>query len=312
MMDGRNGFAPWAYERYRALYGDDFSEFLSCMDTPLAPSLRVNTLRTTPSKLFSLFDHEGIAYEAIGDGIGAKVTDSPFSLSSMPAHLMGHFYLQGEAEMAVAPQLSPQRGEMVWDMCAAPGGKTTHLSQLMGNTGAIFATDVSRDKLSALVNNIARMGCTNVLTASADARHWAPPRQPEAILLDAPCTGSGTMRKDPTRKSSRTLKDVLFMQGVQKGLLTRAADALPEGGRLLYATCSLEPEENECVVDWALRSLPLLPEPLATTFVELSPGFVHPLDMHLSEEVALSRRVHPHRNDSNGMFMALFSKTGTS
>ncbi len=312
-MDGlKNGYPLWAYERYESLYEADMGAFLSCMDRPLAPCVRVNTLRSTATDLFAQFDRDGIAYEEFGNGVGARVTDSPFSLSSMPSHLMGHFYLQGLAEMAVAPQLSPEPGSLVWDMCAAPGGKTTHLSQLMGNTGAILATDVSHDKISALCNNVARMGCINTVTVAADARAWRPPRHPDAILLDAPCTGSGTMRKDPTRKHSRTYQDVMFMQGIQKGLITQAARELKEGGRLLYATCSLEPEENECVVDWALKSLPLSIRPLAPTFVKISPGYSSPLGMRLSTSVELSGRVHPHKNDSNGMFMALFERQGNS
>ena len=178
----------------------------------------------------------------------------------------------------------------------------------MGSTGAILATDVSREKLSALTNNVARMGCTNTIIMSADARHWHAPRPPEYILLDAPCTGSGTMRKDPSRRYSRTMKDVMFMQGIQKGLMSQAARELCDGGRLLYATCSLEPEENECVVDWALHSLPLEILPLGDSFVELSPGYTEPLGMQLSESVGMTRRIHPHRNNSNGMFMALFKK----
>ncbi len=104
----------------------------------------------------------------------------------------------------------------------------------------------------------------------------------------------------------------MFMQGIQKGLITQAARELKAGGRLLYATCSLEPEENECVVDWALKSLPLSIMPLAPTFVEISPGYSAPLGMRLSTSVELSGRVHPHKNDSNGMFMALFEQKGSS
>ncbi len=312
-MDGlKNGYSAWAYERYESLYESDVDAFFSIMDRPLAQCVRINTLCSSATSLFEQFDRDGIAYEEIGEGVGARVTDTPFSLSSMPSHLMGHFYIQGLAEMAVAPQLVPVQGSLVWDMCAAPGGKTTHLSQLMGDTGAIMATDVSRDKISALCNNVARMGCTNTLTFAADARSWRPPRPPDAILLDAPCTGSGTMRKDPTRKHSRSYKDVMFMQGIQKGLITQAARELGTGGLLLYATCSLEPEENECVVDWALKTLPLSILPLAPTFVQISPGYSSPLGMRLSASVELSGRVHPHKNDSNGMFMALFERLASS
>jgi len=307
MVAGGRGYAPWARERYERLYGPAADAFFDCMDRPLEPAVRFNTLRTDARSVCTRFDEAGISYTPLG-GVGARIRHAPFALSSMPEHLMGHFYLQGAAEMAVAPQLSPGRDTVVWDMCAAPGGKTTHLSQLMENTGVIIATDVAEAKISALQNNVARLGCTNTVVLRHDARTFSPGTVPDAVLLDAPCTGSGTIRKDPTRKASRTFEDVVFMQGVQKGLLAAAVRALRPGGRVLYATCSLEPEENECVAHWALESLPVEIVPLAPSFVTIAPGFTRPLGMRLSEKVALAGRVHPHESDTSGMFMALFRK----
>lgn len=295
------------YERYKELYGAELDSFLSAIDRPLDTTLRVNTLKTSLNALSAHLRRRGVSLEFI-DTVGMRIIDSPFSLASTPEHLFGHFYLQGAAEMAVAPQLACARNESVWDMCAAPGGKTTHVCQLMGNTGVVVATDVSSSKLQALKNNVARMGCRDTIIIQTDARTFTPSTKFDKVLLDAPCTGSGVMRKDPTRKTSRGQEDIAFMQALQKGLIEKAIASVRPGGTVVYATCSLEPEENEKVIDWALRTQPVKTEPLLASHAVISPAFTAPFGKRLNEGVSLCGRIHPHTNDSNGMFIARLTR----
>jgi len=297
-------------KRYRQLYEGRFQTFLEYMDTPLKKALRINTLKTSHIKIGEVLEKKGFSFTSVGDNVGFEINDGPYAISSIPEHLYGHFYIQGVAEMSIAPQLKCEKGDAVWDMCAAPGGKTTHISQLIKNTGVILATDVSSQKLQALRNNVARLGCTNTLIVKADARDINLPSKFDKIMLDAPCTGSGIVRKDPSRKSSRTIEDINFMSSLQKGLLEKAVSSIKREGKILYATCSLEPEENEMVINWAIDSLPVKLLPLDKGV--MSPAFTSPFGKKLNDEIALCGRIHPHVADSNGMFMALIKKTGTS
>jgi NOL1/NOP2/sun family putative RNA methylase len=193
-------------------------------------------------------------------------------------------------------------------MCAAPGGKTTQMAEHMANTGAILATDVSLGKLMALKNNLARMGVVNTIVLRQDARKIKSSARFDKILLDAPCTGSGIIRKDPSRKDSRSLKDISFMSSVQKGLIQKAVMMLKDTGVMVYSTCSLEPEENEILIDWAIRNLPLEVLPYSDSFLEISPGLTCPFGKELDSQVQRCGRIHPHINDTNGMFFAILRK----
>lgn len=300
--------SPYMHERYKQLFGAELDTFLSTIDRPLDTTLRVNTLKTDHDALAARLRKKGVSLESI-DSVGMRVIDAPFSMASTPEHLFGLFYLQGAAEMAVAPQLACARHESVWDMCAAPGGKTTHISQLMENTGVVVATDVSSSKLQALKNNVARMGCHDTIIFQSDARTFTPSMKFDRVLLDAPCTGSGIMRRDPTRKTSRGPEDIAFMHALQKGLLEKAIASVEPGGIIIYATCSLEPEENEKVIDWALRTQPVTTLPLLPSHAVISPAFEAPFGKKLNEGVARCGRIHPHTNDSNGMFIARLALT---
>ena len=299
---------PEMKRRYSALYGDEAKDLYKTLSMPLLPSLRVNTLKTSSDELFAIFDEKGVDFVELGDGAGATILRSKFSISSMEQHLYGHYYMQGVAEMAVSPQLGTEAGDLVWDMCAAPGGKTTHIAQLAHNGAEIVATDVSAEKLKALKNNIARTGVTSATVYGKDARDFFYPLRFDKVLLDAPCTGSGIMRKDPSRGVSRTLKDVAFMSGVQKGLLEKAVDDAKDGATILYSTCSLEPEENEEIIDWALGTLDVDLMALDKSFLDIAPGFCSPFGKELDERISLTGRVHPHINDTNGMFIAKLKK----
>ncbi|MHC1604661.1 MAG: NOL1/NOP2/sun family putative RNA methylase [Candidatus Methanofastidiosia archaeon] len=307
-MDSCRGYKAEFYSRYEKFFGKDFRNFLRYQDMPLKKSIRTNTLKTTSIQLERLLSRKEFRFKKIGDFDGFIIQKEPYSISSLPEHLFGYFYIQGVAEMAVVPQLAPKKGEFVWDMCAAPGGKTTHLSQAMEDKGVIVATDVSDEKIVALKNNVARLGVKNTIIVKKDARTFNISKKFDKILLDAPCTGSGIIRKDPTRKVSRNLSDIFFMQAIQKGLIKKAIDAVKRGGTVLYSTCSLEPEENEFVIDWAIRNLSVEVSPLKKSFLKFSPAFTKSFGRGISHEIGACARIHPYVNDTTGMFIAKIIK----
>jgi NOL1/NOP2/sun family putative RNA methylase len=298
------GYKQEILERYSELFGEDIELFLKANEAEPRTYIRGNTLRISPSELEQRLLKRGVRLREVEQGF--LIEGAPFSVSSTPEYLLGYFYIQGIAEMQIAPLLHPK--DVVIDMCAAPGGKTTHLAQLMKNTGVILALDVNKEKIKALKANIQRMGVTNTIVYAKSALDFS--YRCSRILLDAPCTGSGIIRKDPTRKYSRGSTDIAFCSGLQKKLLRKGVENLREGGVLLYSTCSLEPEENELVIDWALSELPVNIEPVHFTVngVPAVEGYTHGFGVTLHEDIRNCRRTLPHVHDSNGMFVARLRK----
>ncbi|MFX0061408.1 MAG: NOL1/NOP2/sun family putative RNA methylase, partial [Candidatus Hermodarchaeota archaeon] len=177
-----------------------------------------------------------------------------FSLGATPEYLQGLYTLQGLRSQLPVISLAPTENDLTLDMCAAPGSKTTQAAQLMQNEGRLIAIDRSKSRLLALYENLARMGVKNCISMVFDGRQISKLNlEFDKILLDAPCTGSGIINRDPTRKSSRVLKDIETLSKIQQQLLNSAVKVLRAGGTVIYSTCSLEPEENELIIDQVLK-----------------------------------------------------------
>jgi len=300
------GYKQETIRRYMDLFGDDTPFLLQANDAEPPLHIRTNTLKISPGEMGNRLRKRGIDLEE--SAYGFQVMSTPFSITSTPEYLLGYFYVQGIAEMHIAPLLRPESHEVVIDMCAAPGGKTTHLAQLMNNDGVILAFDVNKNKIKALKSHIHRLGITNTIIFTMSALNCT--YHCSRILLDAPCTGSGIIRKDPTRKYSRDSTDITFCSQLQKDLLSRGVANLQPGGTLLYSTCSLEPEENEMVIHWALTHLPVEMEPIEFTVggIAAVEGFTAPFGESLHPHITCTRRTLPHIHDSNGMFAAKLRK----
>lgn len=300
------GYKQETIRRYLTLFGDDTPSLLQANEAEPRLHIRVNTLKISSQELGKRFRKRGIDFMEVENGF--QIMKSPFSITSTPEYLLGYCYVQGIAEMQIAPLLHLQSADVVIDMCAAPGGKTTHLAQLMNNEGVVLAFDVNTNKIKALKANVQRLGITNTiiyLKSSLDFTYHS-----SAILLDAPCTGSGIIRKDPTRKYSRDSSDISFCSRLQRDLLRKGIENLNHTGELLYSTCSLEPEENEMVIDWALTHFPVEVKPIDFTIrgIPAVEGFTAPFGEELHPDIALTRRILPHIHDSNGMFVAKLVK----
>ncbi len=206
---------------------------------------------------------------------GISMLKPSSAIHEMEAFKKGYFQVQDEAAQIVSSMLDPQPGEIILDACAGLGGKTGHIAQLMENRGSVTAMDINKDKLEILEKEMERLGISIVLTKHVDIldpgvvenhrhnaneivnnRHGADYNSFDRVLLDAPCTGLGVLRRNPDSKWARSLKDVKRLAQKQKAMLFKAADFVKPGGTLVYSVCSCEPEENEYVIDEFLNKRP--------------------------------------------------------
>ncbi len=230
------------------------------------------------------------------------------TLGSTHEYLMGNYYIQDLASMFPPFYLNPQSSDFVVDMCAAPGGKTSHLAQIMENNGNIFALDNNKKRIKPLVYNLRRCGVRNTTVLHMDSHSLHKQSfHPDKILLDAPCTGEGLIRDDPSRKTSKKISDITGMMRKQYSLLQTAIKALKPGGQIMYSTCSIAPEENEFVIQNALDSFNDI-EILPTDDEWGLPGFINVFGMELSDDFLKARRLFPHINNTIGFFYCLIQK----
>ena len=260
-------------------------------------TLRVNTLRSNRGELIQEFTKHGIEatpcrFSPDGIAIAGRHT-----INSLPGFDAGLFAVQDEASQLAGWLLGAEPGERVWDACSAPGGKSCHIAQLMDDRGELIATDISRTKLTLVQDNTRRLGISSISTAVADLHQQCtfPDGDFDRILLDAPCSGLGVIRRNPEAKWRLLSGDITRLASVQKTILKNAAVRLKPGGTLLYSTCSTSEEENELVVeDFLLHH----PEFVLENLNNLFPAW--------SELIAFYGmfRVWPHRHGMDGFFAA--------
>lgn len=242
---------PWLLARWLQRYGWERTQALCTANNRAAGiTLRTNTLRITPQALAERLQHEGLQHIATtplhADGLSVQGTDR---LDMLPSYHDGLWQVQDQGAMLVAPLCRAQPGQRWLDVCAAPGGKTTHLAQLLGDTGQIIAADVQAGRMRLLQDNVRRLGLTSITTLVADATRGVPVQGLyDGILVDAPCSGLGVLRRHPDMKWRKTAADVLALQAVQLQLLHTQQAWLAPHGTLVYSVCSNEPEETHEVV----------------------------------------------------------------
>ena len=300
------GYSKTFAERYYELWGERALAIAEAMERPLPRCFRVNTLRIQVPALTKLLNKKGFQFTRVPWAReGFCLTREPFSITSTPEYLSGLLYIQEASSMYPPIALEPKPGETIADMAAAPGGKTSYLTQLMENEGIIYAFDVGEERLKETRLNLSRLGVTNAVLFHKSSLHIDELGvEFDKILLDAPCTGSGTIHKNPERKASRTMEDVRFCQNLQMKLIEKGLDVLKKGGVLVYSTCSLEPEENEFVIQWVLDSFDV--ELLPLRYGE--PALTSPFGIELDEGIKKARRFYPDRHGTSGFFVAKILK----
>lgn len=313
------GYSPYMAEKYFDLFSpSEAIEFFEANETPRPIVLRTNTLKTSRRDLSNALTARGVNLQPLGNWskVGLQVFDSQVPVGATPEYLAGHYILQAASSFLPVIALNPQPNERVLDMAAAPGGKTTYLSALMKDTGVVFANDSNKSRAKSLIANIHRLGCTNTIVTNYDAREYRDVMTGfNKVLLDAPCSGTGVVAKDQLVKTNRTEKDFVQLPHLQKQLLLTAIDCVdhnsPNGGYIVYSTCSVMPEENEAVVDYALRTRPNV-ELVDTELAIGVPGFVRFRGKQYNPKMSLTRRYYPHTYNVDGFYVAKFRKTGPS
>jgi NOL1/NOP2/sun family putative RNA methylase len=304
------GYLPYIIERYLEFLSiDETIKLLEANEKPLSLWIRTNTLKITPYELskrlkekgFILKKNELIPY-------AFEIEKQAFNLGSLHEYLQGYYYIQNIASIFPAHILNPKPNEFVIDMCAAPGGKSTHLAQLMENKGTLILIERNRKRIPALEANICRMGIYNSIILNFDAKNLESlDFKADKILLDAPCTGEGLIRQDPSRKKSKSIHDIQKMAEIQKELLFSGLNSLKENGILLYSTCSIAPEENEFVINEVLDKK----SNIEIIQIEKNyglPGYSKVFGKSLRSELKYSQRFFPHIHDSIGFFICLMKK----
>ncbi|MDP3538718.1 MAG: RsmB/NOP family class I SAM-dependent RNA methyltransferase [Azonexus sp.] len=299
----RSDLPDWLYARLEAQFGvEEVVKLAHALNQPAPLDLRVNTLKTNREAVLAQFETEGIA--AIPGPLSPmaiRLREKP-ALAKHPLFLEGAFEVQDEGSQLLGYLMEPKRGELVVDFCAGAGGKTLLLGALMKNTGRLYAYDVSDKRLAKLKPRLARSGLSNVHPAriehERDTKIKRLSGKADRVLVDAPCSGLGTLRRNPDLKWRQNEDSVAELAIKQAAILDSAAKMVRPGGRLVYATCSLLTAENDAIIEAFLASHPeftLTPASavLAKHGITVDGDFL---------------RLLPHQHNTDGFFAAVLDK----
>jgi 16S rRNA (cytosine967-C5)-methyltransferase len=272
------------------------------MNRPAPLDLRVNTLKGEREAVLAELAQARIAATPGNySPFAIRLAEKP-ALARLPLFTQGDIEVQDEGSQLLGLLLAPRRGEAVADFCAGAGGKTLLLGALMGNSGRLYAFDIAEKRLARLKPRLARSGLSNVhpicIESERDPRLKRLAGKMDRVLVDAPCSGLGTLRRNPELKWRQTPESILELTQKQAAILAAAARLVRPGGRLLYATCSLLAAENDQIVDAFLAAHP-----------EFSPLFAHAeLARFNLPEIGERLQLFPQRHDTDAFYAALLTK----
>jgi 16S rRNA (cytosine967-C5)-methyltransferase len=297
-----HSFPVWITKRWIASFGVEVAVELCAAANRGSPlTIRVNTLKSSIDEVESELGAAGLGIERCTfSKESLRITRLPphIRLDSLPSFINGHFIFQDESASLVSQLLLPKKGWTVVDTCSAPGGKTTHLAMLMGDQGKIYAWDRSEKKLKLVEENCIRLGTTIVQTGTVDAEKPGQSAIADAVLADVPCTGFGVLGRKKDLRWNRKETDFTELERLQRNILQNASSLVKPGGYLVYSTCSIEPAENEDIVN---------------QFLFENPQFsVIDARERLEAEVCTDEgfmRIWPHIHGTDGAFAALMQRS---
>ncbi|MCJ7716745.1 MAG: RsmB/NOP family class I SAM-dependent RNA methyltransferase [Anaerolineales bacterium] len=292
------------------LLGDQSSRFWDTQKTShLRSGLRVNTLKTSLDYVKSILPPETTDVPWAKDGVQIP---AGLNAGKHPYHSAGLYYLQEPSAMAPVAVLDPQPGELILDLCAAPGGKSTQILSLMRNNGVLIANDSNPRRVQALARNIERWGGLNSIVTNDVPKRLADQFGPifDRILVDAPCSGEGTFRTNPTELKQWSLKFSKRCASIQDEILWFAGKLLRPGGVLVYSTCTFNQLENEGSVDRFLEASP----DFRIDPILIQPGFQNGIPFSIQDPRGLKGtiRIWPHLAPGEGHFIARLKKAGST
>ncbi|MEW5826741.1 MAG: RsmB/NOP family class I SAM-dependent RNA methyltransferase [Candidatus Bipolaricaulota bacterium] len=287
-------------DRYREIV-PDWPLFLAAADRPLPYDGHVNSLRAEPTEVLRRLAGRGIRAVAMEWDPCAFRADRP--LGTTLEHWLGLYYVQEAVQAVPVLALDPQPGERVLDLCAAPGGKTVHIAGRMANSGVLVANEPNGRRQQALLANLNRAGAWNAVVTEYRGQDLPLGDSFDRVLIDAPCSGEGTLRKEPTLRDGASPFTIERLARLQVRLILRGFDLLRTGGTLVYSTCTLAPEENEAVVASLLAARDARVIPVELPFPH-APGLAGWRDACFPDAVQGCTRIYPQHLDSGGGFVA--------
>jgi len=298
----RYSYPKWIADKFMELFGEEFAESLLEAGNRVPDlTVRANTLKTSAEGLVNALKNEGVEASPGRYVSDAVIIKSQVSVTRLKAFRNGLFQVQDESSMLPTAVLAPQPGEKVLDACSAPGGKATHMAQMMQNKGLITAMDIHEHKLKLIEDAAGRLGTDIIRTELHDAAIPVPQHEGayDRVLLDAPCSGLGIIRRKPDIKWARENRDIGSITGLQRRLIDSVSKAVKPGGVMVYSTCTLLPEENECIVRDFLNNNDEFYEDDITAY--LPPG----LAKHARGGMI---QVYPNRDGIDGFFVARLAR----
>ncbi|XP_022232233.2 25S rRNA (cytosine-C(5))-methyltransferase nop2 [Drosophila obscura] len=291
----------------------ELMEYLESSEVARPLTIRTNTLKIRRRQLAGALINRGVNLDPLGKWTkeGLVIFNSQVPLGATPEYLGGYYMIQGASSMLPVMALAPQENERILDMCSAPGGKGSHIAAAMKNSGVLFANDSNRDRIKAVVANFHRLGVVNSVVSCEDGTKFRKIMTGfDRVLLDAPCTGTGVVSKDPSVKTTKSDVDVQRCYNLQRKLLLTAIDCVDAksstGGIIVYSTCSVLPEENEWVIDYALKKRNVKLVPTGLDFgVE---GFTKFRQHRFHPSLNLTKRYYPHTHNMDGFYVAKLKK----
>jgi len=289
-------------EKFRPILKDEFSRLVECLSVGPRQCIRANTLKVDAKELRKRLEEKGLKLEEVPWYKNAFFVEAEEKISKTLEYFLGYYFIQDASSLVPPLLLDPSPTDAVLDLCAAPGSKTTFMAELMQNKGLIVAVDIEIKRLKALAFNLQKMGITNTIAFKHDGRKPLSMKF-DKILVDVPCTGSGT-----TNLFFWSNKAAIKFSSLQKALLESASKMLKEDGSIVYSTCSIDPEENEAVIDFAVKELCLKVEKVHVPGLKYREGLTEYAGIRFAEEVKDCIRFYPFDNQTEGFFICKLKK----
>jgi tRNA (cytosine49-C5)-methyltransferase len=305
-------------ERMKNLLGkEDAKVFFDISYTKTPSSIRCNTLKITVEKLKTRLENYGWElrqpFEKFPEVMIIDSMLKPGELGKTREHLLGYYYVQEISSMLPMMVLEPEAEDFVLDLCASPGSKTTQAAAMMNNGGTIIANEISMGRIGILNSNIERCGVMNTIVTRKEGfalcERFLKKTQFkfDKILVDAPCSGEGTLRKSPSTFQAWNINMIKKIAGTQRRLAEAALGILKVGGTMIYSTCTLAPEENEMIVDYLVKNFDIEVEKINLP-LKFRCGVCEWEGKELSKDVKKCLRLYPQDNNTDGFFVAKIKK----
>jgi len=307
---------PLFLERIRLMLGDETEKYLKSLEREPFKSIRVNTLKIDVNELKERLAKKGWKieqpFDSFPQALRIKSNLFPGELGKAIEHQLGYYYAQELASMMPPIALAPEKQDIILDLCAAPGSKTTEIAMILENQGTIIANDIRPDRIIALTSNLERCGVSNTIVTRMNGIILCRKLAEKGfffdkILVDATCSGEGIIRSDPDAMKIWNVNMIKKYSSMQKRLLSEALSCLKPEGILVYSTCTHAPEENEEVIDFAIKKFNVRVQDMKLP-LKTRQGITEWKGRKFDEQVKRCARIWPQDNDTEGFFIAKMKK----